>query len=96
MICMFIGLIHLLCVAFGFNGFIKEFVMLFLAGYLEIGLIDFLFGKECIRLLQGVGYAFGGQRTAGGNMAAQNGISLFQESVVVLVGISNLLKLQPP
>ena len=41
MICMFIGLIHLLCVAFGFNGFIKEFVMLFLAGYLEIGLIDF-------------------------------------------------------
>ena len=40
MICMFIGLIHLFCVAFGFDGFIKEFVMLFLAGYLEIGLID--------------------------------------------------------
>ena len=47
MICMFMGFIHMICIAFGFEGFVKEPVMLFMAAYIEIGLIDLPFILGC-------------------------------------------------
>lgn len=40
MICMFLMVIHFLCIAFGFEGIVEDVISLFMAGYLEIGLID--------------------------------------------------------
>lgn len=40
MICMFLVVIHLLCIAFGFDSFVKNIEALLWAGCLEIGLID--------------------------------------------------------
>lgn len=40
MICMLLMIIHLLCVAFGFDGIVRDVEALILAGLLEIGLID--------------------------------------------------------
>ena len=40
MICAFMGIIHMICIAFGFEGFVKDFITLVVAAYIEIGLID--------------------------------------------------------
>lgn len=40
MFCLFMGFIHMICIAFGFEGFVKEPITLFMAAYIEIGLID--------------------------------------------------------
>lgn len=40
MICMLLVVIHLLCVAFGFDSFVKHIEALLMAGILEVGLID--------------------------------------------------------
>ena len=40
MICMFLVVIHLLCIAFGFDSIVRDVEALVLAGLLEVGLID--------------------------------------------------------
>lgn len=40
MICMLLVVVHLLCIAFGFDSIVRDVEALVLAGLLEIGLID--------------------------------------------------------
>lgn len=40
MICLLLMVINFLCIAFGFEGIVKSVEALFMAGYLEIGVID--------------------------------------------------------